>query len=450
MNRIHLIIALLFILCFTEAGGQEKKWTLEDCIDYAVSNNLDLKRQMLQTESAEVNFLKSKMDVLPSLNFGSNANLGFGRSIDPVTNLITFKQNISNSYALNSNFQLFTGFNALNTIAANKFMLKAGIEAEKVVRNTLVVEILGQYYQVLYAKGIEDVSRQQLELSERQHFRIVKMVETGREAMSRQMEMESQVSADKLDYTIARNTANQALTTLRQMLQLDPGTNFEIAMPDLDNMLFAENIFKTDSVFRIASQTLPRLRSIEYELQAAEKQISAARGSVSPSITVGGAVYTGYYKVLSDDAGEQEAFSSQLKNNNSQAIYVSLDIPLFNNYTIGRNIKTAKIRKSDAALRLELEKNALYTEIENACLNYNRGKDEFVAAQSNFEFNKKSFNVVEKKFESGLVDVTDYSAAITTLSRAETEALRTKLQLRIREIIIQFYITGNYESISFI
>ena len=138
----------------------------------------------------------------------------------------------------------------LNTIAANKFMLKAGIEAEKVARNTLVVEILGQYYQVLYAKGIEDVSRQQLELSERQHFRIVKMVETGREAMSRQMEMESQVSADRLDYTIARNTANQALTTLRQMLQLDPGTNFEIAMPDLDNMLFTENIFETDSVFR--------------------------------------------------------------------------------------------------------------------------------------------------------------------------------------------------------
>jgi outer membrane protein len=450
MMRIPLIIAFLFILFFGEAGGQEKQWTLEDCITYAVANNLDLKRQMLQTENAEVNFLKSKMDVLPSLNFGSDANLGFGRSIDPVTNLITFKQNISNSYALSSNFQLFSGFNALNTIAANKFMLRAGIEAEKVARNTLVVQILGQYYQVLYAKGLEDVARQQLELSEKQHFRIVKMVEAGKEAMSRQMEIESQVSADKLDYTIAKNTANQAITTLRQMLQLDPGTAFGIALPDPDYILLMENNFRTDSVFRIAAQTLPRLRSIEYELKAAEKQISAARGLVAPGISAGGRVYTGYYKVLTDDSGEQVEFTSQLKNNNSQAIYVSLDIPLFNNYTIGRNIKIAKIRKNDAALRLELEKNALYTEIENACLNYNRGRDEFVAAQSNFEFNKKSFTVVEKKFESGLVDVTDYSAAITTLSRAETEALRTKLQLRIREIIIQFYITGNYEAISFI
>jgi len=449
MRRIYLMIVIFSLVCTVDLIAQVKEWTLEDCISYAVINNLNLQRQMLQTENAQTNFLKSKMDVLPSLNFGSNANLGFGRSIDPVTNLITFKQNISNSYSLNSNFQLFTGFNALNTIAANKFLLKAGIEAEKVARNTLVVEILGQYYQVLYAKGLENVSKQQLELSEKQHYRIIRMVEAGREALSRQMEMESQVSSDKLDYTIARNNSNQALTTLKQMLQLEPGTEFEIALPDLDNILFKENKYETDSVFRIASMTLPRLKAIEYELQAAEKQISATQGNISPSLTVGASVYTGFYKVLSEDAAEQTSFTSQLKNNNSQAVYISLNIPLFNNYTTGRNIKTAKLRKNDAALRLELEKNSLYTEIENACLNYSRGRDEFIAAQSNFEFNKKSFNVVEKKFESGLVDVTDYSAAKTTLSRAETEALRTKLQLRIREIIIQFYITGNYESISF-
>ena len=449
MKRIYFAVALFLVLCFTETNAQEKKWTLEDCISYAVSNNISLKRQILQTETAEANFLKSKMDLLPSLNFGSDARIGFGRSIDPVTNLITFKQNISNSYSLNSNLQLFSGFTTLNTISANKFMLKAGVESEKIVRNTLIVEILGQYYQVLYARGLEEASKQQLELSEKQHYRILKMVETGREALSQQYEMESQVSADKLDYTIAYNTSSQALTMLKQMLQLDPGTDFDIVMPDLNNLLISEASYDTDSIFTIASQTLPRLKAIEYELKATEKQISAAKGSIAPGLSVGGAVYTGYYKVISDDAAEQASFSSQLKNNNSQSIYLSLDVPLFNNYTIGRNIKAAKIRKNDAALRLELEKNNLYTEIENACLNYNRGKDEFIAAQSNFEFNRKSFNAVEKKFESGLVDVTDYSAAKTTLYRAETEALRTKLQLLIRKLTINFYTTGTYENISF-
>lgn len=91
----------------------------------------------------------------------------------------------------------------------------------------------------------------------------------------------------------------------------------------------------------------------------------------------------------------------------------------------------------DAALRLEQEKNNLYTEIETACLDYNRGKDEFVAAASNFEYNKKSFSAVEKKFESGLVDVTDYTVAKTTLYSAENEALRTKLQLLIRRLTIK-------------
>ena len=447
MNRILLIVTLFYIVIYMEGSAQEREWTLEDCISYAVANNLNLRRQMLQTETAEANYLKTKLDILPSLNLGSDANLGFGRSVDPVTNLITFKQNISNSYALNTNFQLFTGFNAINTISAGKFMLKAGIEAEKIARNTLVVEILGQYYKVLYARGLENVSKQQLELSEKQQFRISKMVETGKEAVSRQMEIESQVSADRLNYTIARNTASTELTTLRQMLQLGPGTTFEIAMPD--NLLIKENSYETDSIFRIASQTLPRLKAIEYELRAAEKQISAARGSVAPSITVGASIYTGYYKLLTDETNEQQSFRDQLKNNNSQAIYASLNIPLFNNYTLGRNIKSARIRKNDAALRLELEKNNLYTEIENACLNYSRGKDEFLAAQSNFDFNSKSFAVVEKKFEAGLVDVTDYAAAKTTLSRAEAESLRTRLQLRIQEIIIQFYTTGTYESISF-
>jgi outer membrane protein len=328
-------------------------------------------------------------------------------------------------------------------------MLKAGLESEKVARNTLIIDILGQYYQVLYTYGLENASKLQLELSEKQNYRILKMVETGKEALSKQYEMESQVSADKLAYTIAHNSASQALTTLKQMLQLDPGTEFDIAMPDLTNMLISDISFNTDSIFNIASQTLPRLKAIEYELKASMRQISAAKGYMSPSISVGGAIYTGYYKVITEDAAEQASFSSQLKNNNSQAVYFSLDIPIFNNYTTGRNIRNAKIRKNDAALRLEKEKNILYTEIENACLDYNRGRDEFIAAQSNFEYNKKSFSAVEKKFETGLVDVTDYSAAKTTLYRAETEALRTKLQLIIRKLTISFYTTGEYENTIF-
>ena len=211
MNRILKIVFLLLVISIQKGNGQEKRWTLEDCINYAVTNNIGLKRQMLQTETAESNYLKSKMDVLPSLNFGSDARVGFGRSIDPVTNLITFKQNISNSYSINTSFQLFSGFTTLNSITAYNFMLKAGVEAEKINRNMLIVDILGQYYQVLYARGLEDASKLQLELSEKQLYRIVKMVETGREALSKQYEMESRVSADRLDYTIAHNSASQAL-----------------------------------------------------------------------------------------------------------------------------------------------------------------------------------------------------------------------------------------------
>ncbi|HBC79827.1 MAG TPA: hypothetical protein DEO60_08630 [Bacteroidales bacterium] len=448
MKRVVWLIIFKLILCDSGISAQEaKKWTLQECIDYAVERNIGLQRQTLVTESAEVDFLKAKLNLLPSLNFNSDARVGFGRSIDPVTNLITFKQNLSNSYSLSSSVQLFNGFATLNTISANKFMLKAGIETGKVTRNTLIVNILGAYYEVLYAKGLEDAAKMQLDLSEKQLFRITKMVETGKEALSKQFELESRASEDKLSYTIAKNTSDQAITSLKQLLQIETGTDFDLLMPDLENTVITDDNFDTDSVYNIASQTLPRLKAINYELMASRRQVAAARGRLAPSLAVGGAIYTGYYKVISEGVPEQDSFSQQLKNNNSQAIFLSLDIPIFNNFNTGRNIRLAKIKRNDTELKLEQEKNSLYTEIENACLYFNRGKDEYTAATANLEFNKKSFDAVEKKFEAGLVDVTDYSAAKTTLFRADTEALRTRLQLLIRRLTIQFYSTGEYENI---
>jgi outer membrane protein len=446
MKRIYLILILFIIVCFQDIKAQGKKWTLEDCINYAVTNNIGLKRQRLQTETAEVNLLKSKMDLLPSLNLGSDASIQYGRSIDPISNGVTFLQNFRNGYQLSSSLSLFNGFATINTISANKFMLKAGLENEKIVRNTLIISIMGQYYQVLYSKGLEDASKMQLDLSEKQLFRIKKMVETGKEAVSRQYEIESQVSADKLAYTEAYNSASQAVTTMKQMLQLDSGSEFDILVPELNNILISDNNFSSDSIYKIASQTLPRLREIEFELKAAKKQIAAARGYLAPSLSVGGQLFTGYYTLL-NDTSSHSSYSTQMKNNFGQAIGVSLNIPIFNNYSTARSIKLAKIRKNDAQLRLEQEKNNLYTDVENACLNYNRGKDEFAAALANHNYNIKSFDAVQKKFESGLVNVTEYSVAKTTLFRAETEELRTKLQLLIRKLTIQLYSTGEYENI---
>lgn len=440
-------ITIIFLILFIPEISAQKKWTLEECIDYALSNNIGLKRQRLQSEIDRTNLTKSRMDVLPNLNLGSDVNVGFGRSIDPVTNLITFEQNISNSFSLGSSMSVFNGFATLNTISANKFMLKAGLETEKIERNTVIISVLGAYYQALYAKGLEDAAASQAALSEKQLFRIQKTVETGRESLSKQYEMESRLSEDKLSLTIARNNTSKAVTELKQLLQIEPGTEFEIMLPPPEEMVVAFQSIKSDSIYEIASRTLPRLKAINYELMATKRQLTAAKGSLAPRLTLGGAIYTGFYKILGEGAADQDPYSTQLKNNNSQAVYASLVIPIFNRYTNIRSIKLARIARNDAALRLELEKNRLYSEVENACLDINRGNDEYLAARANLEFNKKSFDAVEKKFEAGLVDVTDYSAAKNTLFKADTELIRTRLQMLIRELTIRFYCTGEYESL---
>ncbi|MBK7709711.1 MAG: TolC family protein [Bacteroidales bacterium] len=159
MKNIILIISLFMALGFRQASSQVKKWTLEECINYAVTNNIELQRQKLLTKSAEVDLLKSRMDIVPSLNLGSDANLQFGRSVNPVDYSITFEKNFGNQYYLNSYMNVFNGFVTTNTIAANKFMVKAGLESEKIARNRLIVDILGQFCQILYAKGLENASK---------------------------------------------------------------------------------------------------------------------------------------------------------------------------------------------------------------------------------------------------------------------------------------------------
>ena len=447
MKRNFLITVILFVILRSEVFPQVK-WTIDDCIKYALENNIGLQRQRLQTEINQVNLTRSKLQALPDLNFGTDARVGFGRSVNPVTNLITFKQNLGNSYSLSSDISLFNGLATLNTIEANKFMLKAGIEIEKIVRNSLIIDLLGAYYTALYCRGLEEAARMQLDLSEKQLFRINKTVETGKESLSRKFEIESRVSEDKLLFTIAHNNTSKAITALKQLLQLEAGTEFEIIMPDLSLMIIETGKVNTDSIYAVASVVLPRLKAINYQLQAMKKQVAAARGAIYPSLAIGGAIYTGYYAVLSDPLVDQDSYSQQLKNNNSQSVYASLRIPLFNKYTTGRNIKLAKINLNDAELRLEQEKNTMYSEIETACVNLNSGEDEYYAALSSFEFNKKSFEAVEKKFEAGLIDVTDYSEAKTKLFTAETETVRTKLQTLIRRLAIKLYCTGEYESVS--
>ena len=446
MKKILSILSLLIIFCFQDINAQVKKWTLEDCINYAITNNIGLQRQRLLTESKKTDLLASRAALLPNLNGESDLTITDGRSIDQ-QNLTTFNRNIQNNINLSTYIVLFNGFTEINTIAANKFMLKAGLESEKITRNILITDIVGQYYQVIYSKGLEDASKMQLDVSEKQLFRITKMVETGKEALAKELEIQSQASADRLSYTIAHNTTSQSITNLKHLLQLEPGTEFDVMLPDLKNILITDDTFRTDSVYQLATQNLPRLKEIEYELSASKKQIAVARGYLAPKLQAGAGLGSYYFNVLNvPDSIVQTPYSKQINGNLNKRIGLILNIPIFNNLTTYRNIKMAKIRKNDTELKLELEKNNLYTDIENACLNYNRGKDEFVAANANYYFNTKSFDAVEKKFESGLVDVTDFSVAKSTLFKAETEALRTKLQLLIRKLTIQFYSTGEFEN----
>jgi outer membrane protein len=441
----RLLIFLILIISGAAVQGQDV-WTLDDCLKYAEENNIALKRQGLQTDLYKTDLQSSKAAVLPNLNFQSGGSMNFGRSVDPVTNTITFNQNISNYYNLSSSLALFNGFTRLNRISASRFLYSMGIAREEQQKNLLNSNIVNAYYSLLLAKGVVRTAGDQLEVSKQQLHVVEVLVETGAESKTTLLEMRSQVSFDKLLLTQAASNERVALEELRYLLQLDPLADFDISEDIPLSTISADDFSSSDSVYIRSRSVLPRVKALEYQVDARRKELAATIGQSMPSLGMSAGWGTGYYNALVEGQ-TSTPFMTQLKNNNSQSLGLNLSIPIFSRWFYRSNIKRAKINLADANLQLEQEYNALFQEINAACLELVSLKDEFISSRDNLEFNKQSFNAVDKKFRTGLASATELAEARRQLFSAEVTLLRTKLQYDLKQRIIRFYSTGTWDFI---
>jgi len=248
------------------AKGQEA-WSLEKCIDYALANNMDLIISNNNTEKQKVTVFESKARLLPTLIIGSRLDYSFGRNIDGNTNAITFDQTLTNNYGFSTSVDLFKGFIKLNTISFNRYLLSAKKEEANYIKNKLVFDILTSYSTVLYSKGLRDVAKSQLILSENQYKRMQKFVDIGRESPITVQELKSQWANDKFNLTVAKNNFNKTLLKLKQLLKLDATQSFEIEDFGLKST-FSSTQQNIDSLFESAVNVLPEIKQQEFLFKA--------------------------------------------------------------------------------------------------------------------------------------------------------------------------------------
>lgn len=467
-KQIAIIAGLLAM--FTMPAGAQQVWTLEQCVNHALTNNLQVKQQMLLVEAAKADVLQSKLDLLPSVTGNASHAYNYGQTIDRYTNQFATSRVQSNNFYLQSGVTLFNGFQKLNTIKQNQLNLLASQKDADRLLNDISINIATFYLQVLFYKELVNIRRNQLDITSQQVDRMKKLVNAGTMAAGDAYTIEAQYAVEESSLIDAENNLSISLLTLSQLLDLPTSDGFDIEVPALVMDGEPSLIANPDQIFTYAKEHMPEIQASEYRLQSSEKQLERARGSYYPSLALSGSWGTGYsgasqvidqtlpaedrligyavgtgsvsYPVYSpwvDYTYKTKAWSDQIQDNNNQTIGLYLTIPVFNGWQSRTMVSKAKISVENSRLEYELQKMQLRKTIQQAWADANASLKQFRASEKKVNATRESFRYAEQKFEVGIMNSVDYNNAKKDLSNAESEQLQSRYDFIFKTTVLDFY-----------
>jgi len=443
------LIALLFL--FPGVIEAQEPWTLEQCIQFALQNNLQVKQQELNVKMNESNLLKSKLDLLPSLNSSAYHSYTFGRAVNDQNSV---SEDMSNtSLSLNSSLNLFDGFLKYNTIKQDEFDLKASVSDVEKIKNNIGLGIASAYLQILFAEELVASANRQLELTKLQLDRTSALVKAGSLPEGSLFEIEAQFSADELQMVNAQNQLDLAYLNLTQLLELKSVQDFRILKPELPDIEEAPIVGSTPDIFQSAVTTMPQIIGANFRVASAEKGISMAKAYQYPTLTISGSYSTRAQKFLNDyyyDPNpldgitelvlyKDPSYGDQFKDKASFSFGFNLSVPIFNGWRVRNGITNARINYDRTQLSLETEKNTLYKDIQQAYTDAIAAQKKLKASRKSLIAFEEAYRYSEQKFNVGLVTSYDYTNAKTKLAKAETDLLQAKYELIFKLKILDFY-----------
>ncbi len=467
MKKLLLCFILLFLTFNMQA---QKKWTLEDCIKYALDNNIQVKQSQLSAESDKISALQSKLGVLPNVNGSVGHNYNWGRNIDPSSNSYTDQQTQSNSFSLTSSVDLFNGFQKVNTIRQSQSNYMASKYDVEKMKNDIALRIGQAYLQILFNKEQVEISQNQVDISNMQIERTKKLFEAGTIAKGNLLDIQSQGALEEANLVAAQNQLELSYLDLVQLLDLKSTTDFDIVKPEI-KMENEIALIPANQVFAYAAGVMPEIKSAEYRLESSYRGLAIARSSRYPSLSLSGYYgsnyadnYLDYTKIKSMStiigmptnysvAGtgekivqqitnyefEKMSFKDQLDNNLSKSLRFTLNIPIFNGYQVNANVSKAKLNTLNANYNLQTAKNQLQKSIEQAYADAQGAYKSYNASQKAVTSFQEAFNYMQQKFDVGMMNSVDYNDAKNKLIKAKSDLLRAKYNFIFKKVILDFY-----------
>ncbi len=434
----RIIFTLSFILASLAASAQQSGgWTLRQCIDYALENNIIVKQQDVTRRQNEVQLSTAKNSRLPDLNASASQNWSFGRGLTS-ENTYSNRNTSSTSLSLGTTVPLFTGFRIPRTIELNKLNLEAATADLGKARDDISVQVAQAYVQILYNIELRDVAQRQIDIDSMQVERLREMYRTGKASGVEVAQQEATLAQSRLTLTQADNDYRISLLTLAQLLELPSPEGFTIVRPDIATLTVDEaaTLPLPDEIFQEAIAFKPEVKAETLRLKSTEMSIKIAQSALWPTLSLSAGLGSNYYKTNGFDT---ESFGRQMRNNFSQYIGLSLNIPIFNRFETRNSIRSARLDRESQQLRLDDVKKTLYKEIQQAYYNAVAARAQYASSTEATASNKAAFDLMSAKYEYGKANITEFNESKNNWLKAESDLARAKYEYMYDTSLLDFY-----------
>ena len=437
MKTKVLILLITFSTPFllkAQQPEQAKKWSLTDCIDYALQQNIDVRGSELSNQSSEVNVQQAKNEKLPSVSGSVSKNFNWGNSTNTTTGAKSFRGSNSTDYAINSSISVYNGLKLNNSIKQAELNFESSKYDTETIKETVSLSILDAFLQVLYTEEEVKNSEKQIESTTEQLDLAAERLALSIISKSDYLQVKSELASEKYTLASAKSNYEIAKVSLMQLIELPVTGNFEIEKPDLLGELNQLRTPNATEVYAKALKLKPQIKSAELNIQSAELDEKIARADYYPSLSLTAGVGTGYSSLSSD-----MNYFNQLNDEINPSIGLSLSIPIFQQNQVKTNIQLAKISVQDAELTQIDTQNQLRKNIEQACVDVNSAQMQYEASKEQYEATQESYLLSEEKFKNGLINSVDFLIEKTNLIVAESDLLQSKYNLIFSYKILDFY-----------
>ncbi|WP_237267372.1 TolC family protein [Tenacibaculum todarodis] len=421
----------------------QKKWTLKECVDYALENNITIKQNKFNIDIAESDVKSAKGNKLPSVNGSTGGNLRFGSGFNPITNDRVSTTNFGGSIGVNAGITVFNGYRVLNTYN----QAKLGVEGSKldleVIENDIALRIVNTYLNALFAKENLLVATTQAEISQKQIDRAKAQFDAGTIPKGDLLNVQSTAANDTQNVVSQENALNLALLNISQMLQV-PFEGFDVAKIEVDSPSAAMLYSTSEEVYQKALSNRPEIKRAQLNIESADLSIEIAKSAYKPSITASASVGSNFNYNLDLPTGfSNTGFFDQLDETLGYGLGFNVSIPIFNGFKTDANVERNKISKLITETRLESEKLRLQQTIEQAFQDAKAAAKAFEAAEISLAAQTEAFKNAQESYNYGAMTLFDFDQVRNRLVNAEGAMIRAKYNYVFTTKVLKFYYGEN-------